>query len=94
MTAVTLPTWLDADVIRTVLLLSVVAILMWAYVVARFARAIVGRAAAAIVAIVLVVVLLGQRSNLEDCVRDTDCECTFVGLEVQLPDEVDRLRCG
>lgn len=94
MAAVTLPSWLDADTIQNALLMAVIAMLLWAYVVARFARVIAGRVAAVLVAVVLVAVLLGARSGLRDCVREVDCSCSFVGLDVPLPDDLDRLRCA
>ncbi|MEM8905445.1 MAG: hypothetical protein AAGA17_16915 [Actinomycetota bacterium] len=94
MLAITLPTALDADNLRTILLLVVVGLLVFGYLVARLVREIVVKGVVLALVAIIGLVLWNQRAALGDCIDDADCTCAVAGFDVQLPSATERLRCG
>ncbi|MEO1063838.1 MAG: hypothetical protein AAFZ07_20660 [Actinomycetota bacterium] len=94
MFAITLPTFLDADNLRTILLLVVVGMLVFAYLVAKLVREVVVKAVVLVLIAIAGFVLWNQRTALGDCIDSDDCSCSIVGFDVQLPSAADRVRCG
>lgn len=92
--ALTLPTFLDADNLRTILLLIVVGLLVFAYLVTKLVREIVVKSVVLVLIAIAGIVLWTQRADLGDCISNDDCSCSVVGLDVQLPSAADRVRCG
>jgi hypothetical protein len=82
--AVTLPDFLDADTLRTASIVAVVVVVLLALLVIRFVRKTVMRLVFLGVLAAAGIVLWTQWDDLRDC-QDT-CDCTFLGLSVDVPD--------
>lgn len=92
--AITLPSFLDADNLRTILLLVVVGMLVFAYLVAKLVHDVVVKSVVLVVVAIAGFVIWSQRADLGDCISNDDCSCSIFGLDVQLPSAADRVRCG
>jgi hypothetical protein len=87
--AVTLPTWLDADRLKTIVVLVIGALLAFSVVSALVIKAIVTKVITLGVLLVVVIALWTQRASLQDCADRVrareDATCSFFGLDVQVP---------
>lgn len=88
--AISLPSWLDADSLRTIAVAVVGALVALSIVSAWLIKKVVMKVITLGVLLGLALAFWTQRANLADCadaVRDerTDATCTFFGFQVEVP---------
>ena len=82
---------LDIETDNTVSLIVVGVLILLAILSAVVIKAIVGKLIALVIILGLAVVVWVQRDNLTSCVQD--CQCTFFGVEVEIPQQVQDQYC-
>ncbi len=80
-----IPDWLDAESLRTVIVVAIVVLGVAAATVLRFVRRVLVRIALVTLLVALALGLWMQRSDLQDCI-DT-CICQIFGQDVTIPSD-------
>lgn len=87
MSSATLPSWLDPELLRWIIVAILVVLAFLLLVVLRFVQRFVTRFLLLAILVGLGVSLWVQRQDLQDCALR--CECTLYGQEIVIP--VDQL---
>ncbi len=80
-----MPSWLDPDTLRWVILVAIAVVLVVMFMVVRFVQKLVVKVAMFAVLAGLGLSLWIQRDDLQDC-ADT-CACSLYGQDVEIPDD-------
>lgn len=83
MFALTLPEWLDPELLQWIVLIVLAVVLYLMYTVIRFVQRMVIKATLFGLLALFGLSLWVQRADLQDCART--CECSLYGQTVQIP---------
>lgn len=87
----TLPSWLDQDRLRALVMVAVVVLLLLALWIVRFVQVMAIKTTLLVIVLGLGIALWVQRSNLGDCA--TKCSCRLFGTDVRISNDAARTAC-